>query len=215
MKTLRMLCIANLMLLMISTTGYAQNETIKLPQPIKNGGMPLMEALQARKSSRTFSTKEVDMQTLSNLLWAGFGITRNEKNLRTAPSARNYQEFDIYVVLKSGVYVYNALENSLVTVLSKDIREAAGKQDFVKDAPINLVYVANFDRMGDLTDEVKNWYSAADVGFISQNIYLFCASEGLGTVVRGMVDKESLKEKLMLSPNQHVVLGQTIGYTGE
>ena len=174
-----------------------------------------MEALQARKTSRSFSNKELDKQTLSNLLWAGFGVSRNERNLRTAPSARNWQEIDIYICQKNGVYLYNALENSLIQVLSEDIRENTGKQNFVKDAPINLVFVADFDRMGDRTEEVKQWYAAADVGFISQNIYLFCASEGLGTVVRGLVDKDSLKQQMKLKPNQHVVFAQTVGYPTE
>jgi SagB-type dehydrogenase family enzyme len=174
--------------------------------------MPLMDALMNRKTSRTFSTKELDLQTLSTLLWAGFGINRTERNLRTAPSAVNWQEIDIYVCLKNGVYIYNALENRLDFHMADDIREATGRQAFVKDAPVNLVFVADYTRMGDRPLEVKANYAAADAAFISQNIYLFCASENLATVVRGLVDKDELKKRMNLKENQFVVFAQTVGY---
>lgn len=195
-------------------SGCAQNAPIKLPEPQKTGGMPLMEALSKRTTSRAYSAKELDLQTLSNLLWAAFGVTRDDGR-RTAPSAVNWQEIDIYVCLQKGVYLYNALQNQLEFYMKGDIREATGKQPFVKDAPVNLVFVADYTRMGDRTEDVKKWYSSADVGFISQNVYLFCASEGLATVVRGMVDKEELKKLMNLRPDQHVVFAQTVGYPAE
>lgn len=202
-----------LMVIVLTTpfSGCAQNSPIKLPEPKKTGGMPLMEALSKRKTSREYSTRELDLQTLSNLLWAAFGVTRDDGR-RTAPSAVNWQEVDIYVCLQKGVYLYNAKLNQLDFYMKGDIREATGKQPFVKDAPVNLVFVADYSRMGDRAEDVKKSYAAADVGFISQNVYLFCASENLATVVRGMVDKEELKKLMNLRPDQHVVFAQTVGY---
>jgi SagB-type dehydrogenase family enzyme len=196
----------------INFSGCSQERTIKLPQPQKTGGMPLMDALSNRKTSREYSLKELDLQTISNLLWAANGINRPEQSLRTAPSAVNWQEINIYVCLAKGVYVYNALENQLDFYMNGDIREATGRQPFVKDAPVNLVFVADFTKMGDRTEEVKHWYSAADAAFIAQNIYLFCASDGLATVVRGAVDKAELKTVMKLPEHMHVVLAQTVGY---
>lgn len=192
-----------------------QEKFIQLPEPQKTGGMPLLDALANRKTSRSFSNKELDLQTLSNLLWAANGINRVEDGLRTAPSAVNWQEIDIYVSLAKGVYIYNAKENKLELYIRKDIREATGRQPFVKDVPVNLIYVVDFNRMGDRTEEVKHWYSAADAAFIAQNVYLFCASEGLATVVRGAVDKVELKNVMSLPEHMHVVLCQSVGYPGE
>ena len=174
-----------------------------------------MEALSKRKTSRSFSQQELTLQQISNLLWAGFGVNRAEGNLRTAPSAMNRQEIDIYVSMATGTYLYNAPLNQLELVLKGDIREATGKQPFVKDAPINLVFVADYSKMGDGDEQSKMVYAAADAGFISQNIYLFCASEGLATVVRGWIDKDSMKQVMGLRPEQHVVFAQTVGYPAE
>jgi SagB-type dehydrogenase family enzyme len=187
---------------------------IKLPVPQMKGGMPLMQALKERQTMRSFSDKELTNQELSNLLWAAFGINRPEEGKRTAPSAVNWQEIDVYVAVKNGLYVYDAKRNVLVKTLDEDIREATGGQDFVKDAPVNLVFVADYSRMGDAPKESKDFYSATDTGFISQNVYLFCASEGLGTVVRGWIDKEKLHEIMKLNEDQKIILAQTVGYPG-
>jgi SagB-type dehydrogenase family enzyme len=200
---------------LFNLTSCAQEKMIKLPEPQKTGGMPLMDALSNRKTSRSFSAKELDLQTLSNLLWAANGINRPDDGLRTAPSAVNWQEIDVYVSLQKGVYIYNAKENSLELYMKGDIREATGRQPFVKDTPVNLIYVADFTRMGDRTEEVKHWYSAADAAFIAQNVYLFCASEGLASVVRGAVDKIELKNVLKLPEHMHVVMCHSVGYHGE
>lgn len=200
---------------LFNLTSCGQEKMIKLPEPQKTGGMPLMDALALRKTSRSYSPKELDLQTLSNLLWAANGINRPENGLKTAPSAVNWQEIDIYVSLEKGVYVYNTLENSLELYMEGDIRESTGRQPFVKDAPVNFIYVADFTRMGDRTYEVKHWYSAADAAFIAQNVYLFCASENLATVVRGAVEKEELKKIMNLPEHKHVVLCQSVGYHGE
>ena len=181
-------------------------QDITLPQAQTTGGKPLMEALNDRQSSREFSDQELDEQTLSNLLWAAYGFNREER--RTVPSANNKQEFIIYVVLKSGVYVYDAKENVLIQKAKGDFRTATGKQDFVKVAPVNLVFVA------DLTKNSAEG-AAVDVGFISQNVYLYCASADLGTVVRGWFDKDEVKTALQLSETEMPILTQTVGYKKE
>jgi len=190
-----------------------EDNMVKLPEPQKQGGMPLMEALNKRKTIRDFKDKNLSEQTLSNLLWAAFGINRPESEKRTAPSAVNWQEIEIYVSSKSGLYLYNAQQHALQKILDKDIREHTGMQDFVDDAAINLVFVADYTKMGeDMTDEAKKYYSWCDTGYISQNVYLYCASEGLATVVRGMVDREKLRKIMQLKDNQKIVMAQTVGY---
>ncbi|MEJ2568451.1 MAG: SagB/ThcOx family dehydrogenase, partial [candidate division WOR-3 bacterium] len=154
-------------------------------------------------------------QELSDLLWAAFGINRPEEGKRTAPSAMNKQEIDRYVAKKDGLYRYDAEKNSLVQILDEDIRAATGEQDFVKDAPVNLVYVADYSKMGSLSQENKNLYSAADTGFISQNVYLYCASESLSTVVRGSIDRKKLRKVMKLKENQKIILAQTVGYPSD
>jgi SagB-type dehydrogenase family enzyme len=198
--------------LMLVLTAAAQTvPAIQLPPPVKEGGMPLMQALAERHTSREFASDPLPLQTLSNLLWAAFGVNRPDGH-RTAPSARNWQETDLYVFLPDGVYLYDAGANLLQPVLAGDHRAAAGKQEFVKDAPLSLVYVADLARMGDAAPEDKALYSAADAGFIAQNVYLFCASEGLSVVVRGMVDREQIAKLLHLRSDQKVILAQTVGY---
>ena len=146
------------------------------------------------------------------MLWAAFGINRKDSGKHTAPSAVNWQEIDIYAATADGLYIYDAKEHMLKPVLAEDIRAATGKQAFVKDVPVNLIYVADFSRMGKIKLENKIFYSAADTGFISQNVYLFCASEGLATVVRGAVDKPALEKAMKLGPDQRVILTQSVGY---
>ena len=152
------------------------------------------------------------MQVLSNMLWAACGVNRPESGKRTAPSAVNWQEIDTYVATADGLYLYDAKAHILKPVLAGDIRAATGRQTFVKDAPVNLIFVADFSRMGKATTEDKVFYSATDTGFISQNVYLYCASEGLATVVRGAVDKEKLAKVMKLRPDQKVILAQSVGY---
>lgn len=190
-------------------------KAIELPDPQTDGGKPLMQALMARHSERAFSEKELPLQVLSDMLWAAFGVNRPESGKRTAPSARNWQEIDIYVTMARGVFRYDAVANTLEPVMEQDIRPATGAQPFVAGAPVNLVYVADYTKMGDAPLEAKQMYSAADAGFISQNVYLFCASEGLATVVRGLVDREKLGEILMLGTDRKAVFAQTVGYPAE
>jgi Nitroreductase len=196
----------------ITVSWAAELSPIKLPPPNLNSGKSLMQSLQARKSSRDFSTKKLPVEVLSNLLWAACGINRPESGRRTAPSAVNWQEIDVYVAMADGLYLYNAKEHILKPILNRDIRALAGKQSFVKDAPVNLIYVADLSKISKANIEEKNFYSAVDTGFISQNVYLYCASEGLSTVVRAMIDKDSLSKAMNLSDNQKITLSQTVGY---
>ena len=188
----------------------AQTQITLLP-PQKKGGMPLMEALSKRSTSRAFDTKELTNQQLSNLLWAAFGINRPDGR-RTAPSARNYQETDIYVLLKQGAYIYDAKNHQLNQVLAEDIRNLGGVQPFVKDAPVTLIYVADLSKLGDGKDEDKKNTANIDVGFISQNVYLYCSSEGLATGARGSIERIALAPKLKLKETQVIILAQSVGY---
>jgi SagB-type dehydrogenase family enzyme len=171
-----------------------------------------MQVLKDRSTSRSFSARKLPPQVLSNLLWAAFGINRPESGHRTAPSAMDRQEIDIYVATAEGLYVYEAKTHVLQPVLAGDIRDMTGRQPFVADAPVNLVYVADLGRMGKASKEEQDLYSAADTGFVSENVYLFCASEGLATVVRGSIDRETLAKAMRLRPDQKIILAQTVGY---
>jgi SagB-type dehydrogenase family enzyme len=190
---------------------FAQDlKPIALPPPQMDGGRPLMQVLKERKTSREFGSEKLSPQILSNLLWAAFGINRPEGK-RTAPSAMNWQEIDIYVATADGLFVYDAKANRLEPVLAQDIRAATGTQSFVASAPLNLVYVADLAKTSGSTSDTE-LYTSADAGFIAQNVYLFCASEGLATVVRGSVDRAALAKVMKLRPEQKIVLAQTVGY---
>ena len=186
-------------------------EEIKLLAPNKTGGMPLMEALSNRKSSRNFSdSKELSEQQLSDLLWAMWGINRQD-NRRTAPSARNLQAIELFVVKSNGVYKYNAQNHSLELVKSGDHRNIAGVQDFAKKALLNILLIANADLLG--KNESENLLTVtADAGFISQNAYLYCASEGLNCIARLYIDRDEIRKVLELDKKMYPVIGLTIGY---
>jgi SagB-type dehydrogenase family enzyme len=185
---------------------------IKLLKPQVDKGRPLMQVLKDRSSSRSFSKEKLPIQVLSNLLWAAFGVNRTDTGKRTAPSAMNRQEIDIYVATADGLYLYDAKAHALTPILSEDIRAMTGTQEYVKDAAVNLIYVADYSKMGTSTKEDKDIYSAADTGFISENVYLCCASEGLATVVRGSIDRRALSKVMKLRPDQKVILAQSLGY---
>jgi nitroreductase len=194
----------------LSGTGFSQ--TTSLPPPQKTGGMPLMEALNKRQTSRDFSDKKLPDQVVSNLLWASWGFNRPEQKKRTAPSSQNKQEIDVYVVMQEGVFLYSADQNSLEKMVSGDIRAKAGKQDFVATAPLTLVFVADFTKMDGTDDQLKEVTANTDAAFISQNAYLYCASENLATGVRAYIDKEELHKAMNLKPEQHITLAQSVGY---
>lgn len=187
-------------------------QSIQLPKPQLDGGKPLMQVLKERKSSREFSTEKLPMQVLSNLLWAAFGVNRPDSGNRTAPSAMNMQETDIYVATADSLYLFDAKAHFLKAVLGQDIRSMTGRQPFVSQVPINLIYVADFSKMSRATNEDKEFYSAAHTGFISQNVYLYCASEGLATVVRALMDRSALAKVMKLRADQKITLVQSVGY---
>ncbi|MGA3014581.1 MAG: SagB/ThcOx family dehydrogenase [Bacteroidales bacterium] len=198
---------------MIPGSSFAQDITLIPPQ--KDGGMPLMKALNNRHTSREFAGKDLSAQQLSNLFWAACGFNRPGEKKRTAPSAMNNQEIDVYVATAKGLYVYNPEKHVLTQVLKDDIRDKTGKQDFVKTAPLTLVYVADYDKMGKSDDKTRDGYSMADASFISENVYLYCASEGLNTGVRAYIDKDILAKAMNLKPSQHIVLAQCVGFPPE
>jgi SagB-type dehydrogenase family enzyme len=187
-------------------------EFIPLPAPRTEGGMPLMQALKNRQTSREYGDQKLSQQQMSDLLWAACGVNRPETKKRTAPSAMNYQEIDIYVSTSDGLYLYDAFRNGLIRLSHEDIREKTGIQEFVKTAPVNLVFVADYSKMARSDDKTKEIYAMADAAYISENVYLFCASEGLATGVRAWVDKENLAKVMNLKPEQHVVLAQSVGF---
>ncbi len=186
-------------------------EIIKLPSPKTEGGMPLMQALKLRHSGREFGSEKLPMQTLSNLLWAAWGINRPDGH-RTAPSARNSQEIDVYAATSDGLFLYEPKQHQLQRILTEDIRAATGTNDYVKDAALNLVYVADLTR-GNLKEPAAiEFYTGADTAFLAQNVYLFCASEGLEAVVRGSINREALAKTMKLRPDQKITLAQSVGY---
>jgi len=188
-----------------------ESKTVPLPKPRTTGGKPLLDALAERRTTRDFTTARLPQQMLSDLLWAADGINRPDGR-RTAPTSHNTQQIDVYVTTAEGAYRYQAKGHALELVTAGDLRSTTGFQDFAGTAALNLVYVADLSRMGALPDEEKLLYSAASAGFIGQNVYLFCASEGLGAVIRAWIDYPALTKALKLRPGQRVMLAQTVGY---
>ncbi|MGZ5818554.1 MAG: SagB/ThcOx family dehydrogenase [Burkholderiaceae bacterium] len=190
-----------------------------MPIPFDPGlsdlSMPFMQILNKRRSTREFSDRPVSMETLSHLLWAAFGINRADGTHRTAPSAKNNQEIDIYVAMEQGLYLFDPTGFELVPILKDDIRAATGWQDFVSQVPINLVYVADLAKMDEAPRKEQKFYAALDTGYISQNVYLFCAAEGLATVARGLVDRPALAKLMQLGTEQRIILAQSVGYPQE
>ena len=184
---------------------------INLPQPSTGGGKPLMRVLSERKSSRDFADRELPARTLSSLLWAANGINRPDGR-RTAPTGMNVQDTDVYVMLASGVYRYDARLNVLALVNPGDHRSAAGKQPFAQTAPVNLFYVHDSSRGMKADGANAERYAGIHAGAIMQNVYLFCANEGLATVARANLDYDACSKALKLGDGRRVVLGQSVGY---
>ncbi len=193
------------------TTRAQELMPIALPGPRGDGGMPLTAALKLRRSTREYSDKPLPIQVLSDLLWSAFGINRPGGD-RTAPYWRHVMVMDVYAALRDGVWLYQPKEHALKPHLNADIRAETGQQDFVAIAPLNLVYVAHGERMTEISPEERRLYASVDTGFIGQNVYLFCASEGLATVFRGAVDTAKLARTLNLPDGQFVTFAQTVGY---
>jgi SagB-type dehydrogenase family enzyme len=203
-------------LFLYCTVSYAEElKPVQLLQPQMESGKPLMQALKDRKSVRSFLPKELPLQVISDLLWAANGINRLDSGKRTAPTAQNLQEIDIYVVTAEGAYLYDAKANVLAPIAAGDLRKSTGTQEFVKNAPVNLVFVADMAKMAGMLDQDAIFYAATDTGFISENVYLYCSSAGLATVVRGLIDKAELSKAMKLRPEQNIILAQTVGYPAE
>ena len=182
-----------------------------MPLPRNDGGEPLLRALKLRRSTREYADRTLPLQVLSDLLWAAFGINRPSGD-RTAPYWRHVMVIDVYASMADGVWLYEPKAHALLLHLSEDIRAATGLQDFVGTAPLNLVYVAHGERMTNVSPEERRLYASVDTGFIGQNVYLFCASEGLASVFRGAVDYAKLARLMRLPEQQFVTFAQTVGY---
>lgn len=206
------LLITTFIFLTVLSVMSQEAEVIQLPAPVTSGGMPLMDALKNRQTQRDFGDKEMSTQQISNLLWAACGINRPENGKRTAPSAVNWQEIDIYISMKEGAYLYHPVDNTLVKIINGDVRADMAKQAFASKAQLCLIFVADYNKMKFAGEDNRDFYSATDTGFISQNVYLYCASEGLATVVLGYINRDKIKEVLKLSKDQKVILSQCVGY---
>jgi SagB-type dehydrogenase family enzyme len=216
-EIIAVLWVITLVLCSWSASFSEELKPLLLPKPQMNGGKPLMDVLKERHSVRQFKADKLPGQVLSNLLWAAFGVNRPEAGnspSRTAPSARNWQEIDIYVATIEGLYLFDGRSHLLKPVAAGDVRSliAPSAQKFVADAPVNLIYVADYGRMTGAAESDKQNYSYADAALIAENVYLFCASEGLGTVVRAVIDRPALGKAMGLRDDQKIVLNQPVGY---
>ncbi len=200
-------------LLIFSVVASAQDlQPIKLLPAQTDKGKSLMKALEERRTTREYSDRAMSLQDISNLLWAADGINRVAEMKHTAPTAVNWQEIDIYVVLGKGIYLYNPHDSTLIPVAKGDLRYLAGTPEYVKTAPLNLVLVADYGRMKNAEETKKEAYASADAAFISENIYLFCAAFDMGCVVRATVDRGPLSAALKLRSDEGIMFAQTIGY---
>ncbi len=182
-----------------------------LPAPRKETGKPLMQALQLRRSTREYSPRVLTGQQLSEVLWAAYGVNRPSGD-RTAPYWRHIMVIDVYAAMADGVWRYDPQKHALLPHLDTDLRAQTGLQDFAGKAPLNLVYVAHGERMKDISPEERRLYASVDAAFAGQNVYLYCASEGLASVFRGAVDTAKLGQAMRLGDGQFVTFAQTVGY---
>ena len=187
------------------------NVSMPLPQPRQDGGLPLMQALARRQSARAFSPEPLDEATLSDLLWAAAGVNRPGLGGRTAPGAMNAQEVALYVAMPQGLYRYQPEEHRLQWVMDSDVRGLTGYQDFVDDAALDLIYVAEHGRMSLVPASQRSAYAHAAAGAMAQNVYLACASAGLSTVLRAWLDRDALARAMHLANDEQLLLAQTVG----
>ena len=195
------------------------NKIIRLPNPQKELDFPLMKALETRRTVRKWKDTPLSEQEVSNLLWAACGITKqkygNVKSKRTAPSACNSQEISVYAIMQNGVYLYNEENHELIEIVEKDIRENIGTQKMMKSAPMGLVFVADLSKMSSpflKNEEAQRFCAWVDTGYISQNVYLFCAASNLGTVVLSLVNRDKLHKLMHLKEHEKIVLTQVVGH---
>jgi len=202
---------------LINADVITAQEDIILPSPRIRG--QVMKSLKNRISIKGFSAKQLPDQVLSDMLWTAFGVTNERTGRRTAPSAFNAQEIDIYVLRADGAWLYDAHNQSLRLIQRKDVRNLVAGQDYAKSAPVHLVYVADYDRAhaaypGSYEKEAVSW-AMMHTGFIAQNVTIFCAAQRLCAVVRSIGNSESLKEALSFRENQKILISQAVGYPPE
>ena len=193
---------------------FDASKPVALLPPRLDWDAPLMAALQDRRSSRSFSPEPLDLRLLSDLTWAAAGVNRPATSGRTAPTARNKQDLDVYAATANGLYLYDFQNHALTPMVPGDLRAAAGIQEFVATAPLNLIYVSDLAKIAGESREDKLTFAGAHAGFVSQNVYLYCAAAGLATVVRAYIDKPALAAAMRLRPDQMIVLSQTVGHPG-
>ena len=186
-------------------------ETIELPMAFAGLEAPLHQALKERRTIRDIREEELPLELVSSLLWSAYGFNRPEEMKRVAPSAVNVQEFDIYLFTRKGIYLYDAAKNAIHLVVKGDHRYEISEQKHFAVAPVSIVMVANYDRMSKFKNtEDRDFYAAVDAGYISQNIYLFCASAQLGTVACGGIDRDAI-HKLLNIKNGRAILAHPVG----
>lgn len=192
---------------------------IKLPDPQKHLDFPLMKALERRRTVRKWKDIPLSEQELSNLLWAACGVTREKygkvKSKRTAPSACNSQEIRVYVISEDGVFLYDEENHRLIKTVPRDIRGEIGTQKMMKFAPLGLAFVADLSRMKSpfvRSKEAQRFCAWVDTGYVSQNVYLYCAAAGLGTVVLSLVNRDRLHQLMNLQEHEKIVLTQVVGH---
>ncbi len=193
-------------------------ELIKLPEPQKDLKFPLMKAIEMRRTKRKWKDTDLSFQEISNILWVACGITHKEtkrsKSRRTAPSATNSQEIKVYIAMRNGLFLYDETKHQLINIFSQDIRQNIGTQKMMKSAPVGLIYVSDYSKLKAfyIKDENRKWYtSTTDTGFISQNVYLYCAASNLSTVILGLVDRDKLHALMELKEHEKIVYTQVIG----
>jgi nitroreductase len=197
---------------LVSASAQATPDSIKLPPPRTNGGMPVMQAFAKRRSVRAYSARALDEQTMSDLLWAAFGVNRPESGDRTAPSWRHSIETDVYACTKDGVFAYDPKAHELKRVLSEDIRAKTSAMVFAGSAPVVLVFVADLARMAKAPIEEQKTFALVDSAIVGENVHLYCASAGLGTCILGTVDRAGLPKRIGLREAQYVTFAQPVGY---
>jgi len=193
------------------TVKAGSDGTIKLLAPRTKGGMPFMEAMWQRRTQRRYQEKQLPLRTLSELMWAAVGVNRPGSGKRTNPTAMRQDEIDLYAALPQGLFLYEPVEHVLKRIHTDDIRRLTGRQRLVRSAAVDLIFVADYERM-EMSEEERVFYSTVDTGYVSQNVYLFCAAERLGTVAIGMVDRGPLRAAMKLRPRQKIILTQAVGY---
>lgn len=210
MAVLILPCMAQVTKLEVSAVKKEGPSSIELPKPNMKGGLPLYDALSNRQTQRKFSPKPLDEQQLSDMLWCAGGVNRPDGKL-TSPTARNAQEIDIIVFMEKGAYLYLPKENMLKMLLPEDHRaEMSQYSKMPVEAPVTLLFFANYEKMDGFDEQARDFYGATDAGFVSQNVYLYCAANKLSTVVMGAIDRERLSELIPIKGKP--ILAQPVGY---